>query len=160
MLRRWVTLIPVAVLFVGTACSSSSAVSTTAPTAGATTTSAPAAAGTDVAVSLAQWSVQPATTTIPAGKVNFTVTNIGTKTHEFVVYKTDTLAGDVPITSFEGVKARINEDTNGTNVGETGDLKPGSTKTLSVDLTAGHYVFFCNLPKHYGLGMRIDVTVQ
>ena len=160
MLRRWVYLFPAAVLMVGAACSSSSSVSTPAPTTGAATTSPTAAAGTDVAVTVDQWSVQPDTTTIPAGTVNFDVKNAGTKEHEFVVFQTDTLAADIPIVSFEGEKNRINEDAGGTNLGETGDLDPGSSATLSLDLQPGHYVFFCNLPKHYALGMRIDVTVQ
>lgn len=159
MFKRWVFLIPAAALLVGTACSGSSASTASSPTAGATT-SPSAAAGTDVAVTLAQWSVQPATTTISAGTVNFDVTNQGTKEHEFVVFQTDTLAADIPIVSFEGEKDRINEDAGGTNLGETGDLDPGSSKTLSLGLQPGHYVFFCNLPKHYALGMRIDVTVQ
>ena len=160
MLRRWKYMVPAAVLMLGAACSSSSSSSTPAPTTGAATTSPTAAAGTDVAVIVTQWSVQPDTTTIPAGTVNFTVKNEGTKEHEFVVFQTDTLAADIPIVSYEGEKNRINEDAGGTNLGETGDLDPGSTGTLSLDLQPGHYVFFCNLPKHYALGMRIDATVQ
>jgi uncharacterized cupredoxin-like copper-binding protein len=104
--------------------------------------------------------VQPSSTTILAGTVTFAVTNQGTREHEFVVFKTDTPAAEIPIVSFEGEKDRINEDTSGTNVGETGDLDPGSSQTLTVDLAAGHYVFFCNLPGHFRKGMRVDVTVQ
>jgi uncharacterized cupredoxin-like copper-binding protein len=79
--------------------------------------------------------------------------------HEFVVLRTKTAAADIPVGSFEGEQGRINEDTAGTNVGETGDLIAGSTKTLTIDLKPGHYVFFCNLPGHYESGMRLDVTV-
>jgi len=80
-------------------------------------------------------------------------------THEFVVLKTDTPAASIPIGTFEGEQGRINEDTAGTNVGETGDLKAGATKTVTINLQPGHYVFLCNLPGHYMQGMRIDVTV-
>ncbi len=64
--------------------------------------------------------------TAGAGKVTFTVTNEGTHTHEFVVLKTDTPAGDFPIGSFEGESDRIDEDAVGENVGETGDMAPGN----------------------------------
>lgn len=117
------------------------------------------AVGATVSISLTQWSVTPTATTIPAGKVSFKVSNVGSITHEFVVLKTNTLAADIPIGSFEGEKDRINEDTSGTNVGETGDMKVGATKTITIGLQPGHYVFLCNLPAHYGLGMHTDVTV-
>ena len=51
------------------------------------------------------------------------------------------------------------EDTAGTNVGETGDMEAGTTKTLTIDLAPGHYAFVCNLPGHYGQGMHTDFTV-
>jgi uncharacterized cupredoxin-like copper-binding protein len=44
-------------------------------------------------------------------------------------------------------------------VGETSNLKAGATNTITIDLEAGHYVFMCNLPAHYGLGMHTDFTV-
>jgi hypothetical protein len=60
---------------------------------------------------------------------------------------------------FEGEQFRVNEHTVGTNVGETSNLKAGATNTITIDLEAGHYVFMCNLPAHYGLGMHTDFTV-
>jgi uncharacterized cupredoxin-like copper-binding protein len=94
-----------------------------------------------------------------AGKVTFAVTNQGTHTHEFVVLQTDTLAANFPIVSFEGEKDRIDEDTAGTNVGETGDMKVGESKSLVIDLQPGHYAVVCNLPGHYRMGMHQDLTV-
>jgi uncharacterized cupredoxin-like copper-binding protein len=38
-------------------------------------------------------------------------------------------------------------------------MQPGTTKTLTIDLAPGHYVFLCNLPGHYQSGMHVDVTV-
>ncbi len=156
MFRRAISLLPISMLLVGVACSSSS--SSTTPPAAPTSAAPTAASPAEVPVTVQQWSIN-APATLPAGSTTFSVTNAGTKTHEFVVYQTDTAAADIPIESFEGEANRINEDTNGTNAGETGDLEANATKTLTVDLVPGHYVFFCNLPKHYGLGMRLDVTV-
>src|SRR5947208_172240 len=75
----------------------------------------------------------------PAGRVTFFVTNDGTQTHEFVVMQTDTPAANFPLTGFEGEKDRFNEDTVGVNVGETGDVKAGESKTLALTLAPGHY---------------------
>jgi uncharacterized cupredoxin-like copper-binding protein len=95
---------------------------------------------------------------VAAGKVSFVVTNEGTKTHEFVVLATKTPAADFPIVSFEGEANRIDEDAKGvTNVGETGDMQPGTTEVLSIDLPQGHYAVVCNLPGHYAAGMHQDL---
>jgi uncharacterized cupredoxin-like copper-binding protein len=147
---RWTGAL-VGCLLIGTACSSASAASSLAAPASS-------ASGHDVAVSVNQWSVTPSATP-SAGPVTFSVTNDGTITHEFVVLKTDTPAASIDIGKFEGEEDRINEDTSGTNVGETGDMTAGSTKTITLNLQPGHYVFLCNLPGHYMQGMHVDVTV-
>ncbi len=155
--RRWIFLVPALALFVAACSSSGASPSPVAQTSvSGTQTTAPGV----VPVVLNQWSVTPTTTTFTAGSVSFTVTNQGTIPHEFVVLRTKTQAADIPVKSFEGEAARINEDTAGTNVGETGDMEAGATKTLTVNLKPGHYVFFCNLPAHYQMGMHVDVTVS
>ncbi len=99
-------------------------------------------------------------TTAPSGKVSFIVTNTDTRKHEFVVLATKTPAADFPIVSFEGEANRIDEDAKGvTNVGETGDMEPGTTMLLTIDLPAGHYAVVCNLPGHYAAGMHEDFWV-
>jgi uncharacterized cupredoxin-like copper-binding protein len=99
-------------------------------------------------------------TVAPQGKVSFVVTNEGTETHEFVVLSTDTPAAGFPIVSFEGEANRIDEDAKGvTNVGETGDMEPGTSMVLTIDLPEGHYAVVCNLPGHYAMGMHQDLWV-
>ncbi len=96
----------------------------------------------------------------PSGKTTFVVTNEGTKTHEFVVLASDTPAANFPIVSFEGEANRIDEKAKGViNVGETGDMEPGTTKLLTIDLASGHYAVVCNLPGHYAMGMHEDFYV-
>jgi uncharacterized cupredoxin-like copper-binding protein len=68
-----------------------------------------------------------------------------------VVLRTDKPAGSL----LNGARA----DETG-NVGETGDLAPGASKTVSVKLKAGHYALVCNLPGHYSAGQHIDFTVK
>lgn len=90
-----------------------------------------------------------------AGDVTFTVTNYGTIQHEFLVIKSDYLAGQIP---FEGDK--FNEEANGIeNVGETGEFDPGLTKTVTVKLAPGRYQLVCNIPGHYKKGMSLPFEV-
>jgi uncharacterized cupredoxin-like copper-binding protein len=110
-------------------------------------------------VSTSQMFIKLSSNTAPSGKVTFYVHNEGNSTHEFVVVQTDTPAANFPIASFEGESDRIDEDTAGANVGETGDLKPGATKTLVITLAPGHYAVLCNLPGHYRMGMHQDFQV-
>jgi uncharacterized cupredoxin-like copper-binding protein len=115
--------------------------------------------GGTVGIFLSQWAVTPTAATISAGSVTFNVTNKGNITHEFVVLRTGTPAGAILIASFENESDRIDEEHAQTNVGETGDLVAGSSKALTISLTPGHYVFVCNLPSHYRLGMHFGFTV-
>jgi uncharacterized cupredoxin-like copper-binding protein len=95
---------------------------------------------------------------VAAGKVTFTVKNSGTIDHEAVVLKTDTAFDQLPITGFQGEPNRVDE---ASKVGESGDppLKPGETRSFTVDLTAGKYAVVCNIAGHYKMGMRAAFTV-
>jgi uncharacterized cupredoxin-like copper-binding protein len=103
-------------------------------------------------VSLKEFSVNPTPTQAKAGKVTFSVKNSGSVPHEFVVLRTDTPAGQLPI------KAGRADETG--NVGESGDLEAGASKTIAVNLKAGHYALICNLPGHYTAGQHTDLTVK
>ena len=75
-------------------------------------------------------------TTAPAGKVEFTVTNAGSKVNEFYIY---------------GENDRI--------VGEVENISPGLTRTFLVDLSdPGTYQTACK-PGMVGDGIRADFTV-
>jgi uncharacterized cupredoxin-like copper-binding protein len=122
----------------------------TGGTKAATPAPAPALAH-KVNVSLKEFSVNPSAAQAAAGKVTFKVQNSGTITHEFVVLKTRTPANAL----LKGARA----DETG-NVGETGDLKAGASKTLTLNLPPGHYALICNLPGHYKAGQHTDFTVK
>jgi uncharacterized cupredoxin-like copper-binding protein len=113
---------------------------------------AAAALPRNVDVTLAQFAVSPRVPKARAGNVTFRAHNAGTITHEFVVIKTSKLAADLPI-----VKGRASE---ANNIGETGDVKPGQTKSVTINLAAGHYALICNLPGHYLAGQHTDFTVE
>jgi uncharacterized cupredoxin-like copper-binding protein len=114
---------------------------------------APAAAALPhkVAVSLKEFKVLPGAAQAAAGKVTFNVHNSGSITHEFVVVKTNKPASQL----LKGSRA----DESG-NVGETGDLAAGASKSITLKLPAGHYALICNLPGHYKSGQFTDFTVK
>jgi uncharacterized cupredoxin-like copper-binding protein len=109
------------------------------------------ALGHAVGVSLTEFKVTPNATAAAAGKVTFTVRNAGAVKHEFVVIATSKPAGDL----LKGAEA----DETG-NAGEIGDVPPGTAKTLTLNLKAGHYALICNLPGHYQAGQHADFTVR
>jgi uncharacterized cupredoxin-like copper-binding protein len=128
---------------------------------GATLLGAPAAAAATrvvtvtssgvVAVKLNEFNILPAKQAAPAGKVTFVLTNTGKVTHEFVVVKTARPAGNL----MKGSEA----DETGA-VGEVGELKPGQTKKLILELKKGHYALLCNLPGHYKAGQFADFYIR
>jgi uncharacterized cupredoxin-like copper-binding protein len=102
-------------------------------------------------VTMREFTIAPGPSQVGAGKTTFTVHNGGQIKHEFVVIRTDKPASSL----LKGAEA----DETG-NVGEIPDLPSGSTKTLSLDLKAGHYALICNLPGHYKAGQHADLTVR
>lgn len=92
--------------------------------------------------------------TIRAGQVTFIARNIGSSAHDLIVIKTD-LAPDKIVVNGQTQKA--SEDGRAGGVEE---VPPGQNRNLRIDLPAGHYVVICNVPTHYQLGMRTELTVQ
>ena len=88
-----------------------------------------------ISVEAKEYEFTPSTLTVPAGAVTFAVRNGGTQEHEFEIFKGETVVDEV-----EG-------------------LVPGLTKTLTVNLEAGEYTYFCKLNGHDQLGMQGSLTV-
>lgn len=93
---------------------------------------------------------------VRAGKVVFVVSNRSKDLeHEFLVARVNVAPDKVPIDAGKGVvKEAALKDLN-----ELGDLKPGTSGTMTLDLSPGRYLLFCNLPGHYQAGMRRLLTV-
>jgi uncharacterized cupredoxin-like copper-binding protein len=92
---------------------------------------------------------------VPAGPVTFVVKNNGTLEHELVVIKTDVAEDKLAPDVEEPGKM----DETG-NVGETGEVKPGESKTFTVTLAAGHYVIMCNEVGHFAAGMHLTFAIN
>lgn len=103
---------------------------------------------------MVEWDILPLTATkTDATRVTFVVRNGGKLTHEFVVLRTAKAAG-----SLAAPNAREAPETGA--VGEIGEIKPGETKRLTLNLKKGHYSLICNLPFHYGRGQFVDFYVR
>ena len=108
------------------------------------------------AIYLSEWSVGLPTSML-AGQVNFSITNIGTIQHELLVFKSDLPPSAVPVDK----NGNIVEDGPGITLVSRGDkIDPGKTQARTVDLTQpGSYLFVCNIPGHFKTGMFRVVTV-
>ena len=105
-----------------------------------------------VKVKLDEMAITPSLVRVNPGKVTFDVKNAGTLPHEFVVLRTTLGAGKLPVANGKASETG--------HVGEIGDLAAGASKTLTLDLTKGHYLLVCNLAGHYQAGMRATLVVR
>jgi len=151
-------LATLAVLFslIAVGCGSSAS---TAPGSALTTSSTTAAtpAASPGPVTLSEFKVQTAATTVAAGKVTFQISNAGKVQHELLVFKSDLAPSAYPLKD-----GNIDEEGPGiTKVSDGDNLDPGGTQTRTVDLSqAGTYLFVCNLAGHFKAGMYQAVTVK
>jgi uncharacterized cupredoxin-like copper-binding protein len=75
--------------------------------------------------------------------------------HELVVVP---IAGPDAVVTYDAEAGAVDEDSMGV-LGEVEDLDPGATGSMTLDLGAGHYLVFCNIPGHFAGGMWAVVEV-
>lgn len=161
-----VVVAAVAVALVLTACGSSEESSPATTDAEATTDAGGSdttteSEGTLVAVAVGETDVNTQYMnvdlgTVPAGTVTFTVTNEGTKEHEFEVLSTDTPADQIEV----GDDDKIIDPEDAADIEEVEGIEGGDTVTVTVDFEPGHYILVCNEVGHYRMGMYTDFTVE
>ena len=106
---------------------------------------------------LDEWTVRADATTVHAGQVTFTFTNIGTVIHEMLVTRTDIAPGHIAV---DPTNQKFNEDDPASKVlDEVSELDPGKTGSVTMNLTPGIYQLVCNVPEHYTDGMYMTLTV-
>ena len=97
-------------------------------------------------------------TVLPPGTVTFHVENHGPSTHEFVVDETFYRADALPL---EKSGLQVNEASARLHTADSlGEIRVGTTRDLTMKLTPGHYVMFCNLEGHYLGGMHFAFEVR
>ncbi len=103
---------------------------------------------------LKDFSITLTSATVRPGQVTFIARNIGSSAHDLIVIKTD-LAADKLAVDGQTQKAKVDGRVDGIE-----EIPPGQSRNLRVELPAGHYLVICNVPTHYQLGMRAELTVQ
>jgi len=94
--------------------------------------------------------------TVKAGEVHFDVTNWSRSVlHEMLVVAVDNPDAALP---YDPIQGRVPENQIKT-LGETKELRPNESETLSLKLTPGTYLLLCNVPGHYAYGMYTALTV-
>jgi uncharacterized cupredoxin-like copper-binding protein len=111
--------------------------------------------GTPLDVTLEDFRITSSQQTVAAGNVVIRVRNDAPMTHEFVVVRTDLPADRLPI-GLDGLS--VNEEWLSA-MGELDDVPASESRSLSLDLPPGRYVFFCNLEGHYLGGMHAVLEV-
>lgn len=122
--------------------------------------------GGTVEVTLQEFAVVPAESSVAAGEVTFEATNEGPNDpHELVVFATDLAPEALPTRDDGGV----DEEGEGvTLIGEIEEFPVGETESATFTLESGSYVLICNLVEeeegalesHYQEGMRVAFTVE
>lgn len=111
--------------------------------------------GPQLHVRIKDFKVQPPTSSVEDGPVTLSVWNEGPSTHEFVVVQSDGSTDELPIGA-DGI--RVDEDAV-VPVDELEEIGAKTRGTLSLSLSPGHYVLFCNLEGHYLAGMHASLEV-
>ena len=118
--------------------------STSNASSNAATTGTAAAAtgpGGTVDLSATEYKFNPSDPTVKSGQVTFKETNDGQTSHSLEIE-------DVT----PGNDQRLN--------GENGEVAPGQSGTLTVNLKPGKYEFYCPISNHKQLGMTGEITVK
>ena len=105
----------------------------------ASTTGGAAATGAGGSVNLTatDFKFNPSDPTVKSGDVSFTMKNDGQTTHSLEI-----------------------EDVNGQDKELEGDVSPGQSGTLKVNLPPGKYEFYCPVGNHKEMGMEGEITVN
>jgi len=119
-------------------------------------TVAPQSKGQVVGVTLKDFHIDTAASSVAGSDVVLQVHNDAPATHEFVVVRTNLPADGLPLGP-DGLS--VNEDWLD-GVGELNDVAAGTVATLPLSLAPGRYVFFCNLDGHYLGGMHAVLEVS
>ncbi len=112
--------------------------------------------GGNTDMSKATMGVKVDVTEVKAGEVTFAVTNDSKDTiHEMILSPVPADGAALPYLADMNM---VDEDA-AKHLGEVAELDPGAKGALTVTLTPGDYILYCNIPGHYVLGMWTTIKV-
>ena len=127
----------VAVPMVGCGSSSDDNSTTNAATPAATTGGGASSASGTVDLTATDFKFDPSDPTVKSGDVTFNLKNDGQTSHSLEI-----------------------EDVNGQDQEIEGEVSPGQSGTLKVNLPPGKYEFYCPVANHKEMGMEGEITVK
>ena len=95
---------------------------------------------------------------VPAGLTRFVIHGAGPTMHEFNVTRTDLAPTALPLAA-DGTVDDTEPHPGVTHLAEAEGIDIGQTKDLTVMLTPGRYVLYCNMDGHYEAGMNAGLQV-
>ena len=118
---------------------------------------------TEVRVSLAEWTVHAAVSSVASGEIYFLVDNLGPEhPHELVIIRTDLAADALPVIEDGSVPEDAVEI-----VGEIEEFAPATSASGVFHLEPATYALICNvveetgnMESHYHEGMRMVLIVE
>jgi uncharacterized cupredoxin-like copper-binding protein len=115
------------------------------------------ARGTRVAVVEHDYGLVASSTSVQAGTVTFDIENHGPSTHEFMIDETSLPADGLPLQA-DGLA--VDEHSPQLHNVASAQVRVGTSHEMSVRLTPGNYVIFCNFEGNYlgGMHLRLNVT--
>jgi len=119
--------------------------------AAATTTSAAAETTTEATESSPAAGGESQTQALTATEENFSIS-----------LDKDTLTAgtyEITVVNKGGAPHALAVEEDGTTEASSDSIAPGESTTLTVDLDAGEYVFYCSIGNHRAMGMEITVQV-
>jgi plastocyanin len=131
--------------------SSTSSAASSAPSSSATATASSTATATASSTAAAGASSSLSIAASPSGMLMFTKNTLTAKAGKITI----TFTNDSPL----GHNFTLQQGTSGAVIAATPTFQ-GGTKTLTVDLKAGTYTYYCSVPGHRAAGMHGTLTVQ
>jgi uncharacterized cupredoxin-like copper-binding protein len=110
---------------------------TSADTGGAATGAAATGSSETVDLTAVDYKFNPSDPALKQGDVTFKLTNDGQTGHSLEI-----------------------EDVNGQDEELEGEVQPGDSNTLTVNLPPGKYEFYCPVDDHKEMGMEGEITVK
>lgn len=116
----------------------------------------PAVGVTTVTVTQDSFSIELSPASVPAGNITFYITNAAEdREHDLLVIRSDEPAAELPTNDQGGVLFGEVEV-----MGGSGNIPPGATAELSLELEPGHYALISSGQGSYAEGMYADLTVE
>jgi hypothetical protein len=97
--------------------------------------------------------------TLPAGLTTLAIFSAGPTMHELNVVRTDRAAKDLPLAA-DGTVDDQNSHSDFDHLDEAEGIDIGQHRNMTLNLSPGHYVLYCNMEGHYQAGMATAFTVR